>query len=93
MTNAVTNAVTNAYQNICKDSTAHLKKSRQSYCTHLSRTWAASFHMMSASVALLVHGVVPAWCKTTGSTIILHVAEEITEHSLHESTVTTHDLE
>lgn len=71
------NAVTNAYQNICTESHAHLKESRQTYCTHLGRTWAASFHCVRASLALLVHGVVPAWCKTTGSTIVLRLAEDV----------------
>ena len=75
--NAVTNAVTNAYQNICTESQAHLKESRQTYCTHLGRTWAASFHCVRASLALLVHGVVPAWCKTTGSTIVIRLAEDV----------------
>lgn len=86
------NTITNAYQNICKESTSHLKERRQSYCSHLYHAWAHSFHCMSASVALLIHGVVPAWCKTTGSTIVLRVAEDIVEHPSYESTVTKRDL-
>lgn len=86
------NTITNAYQNICKESTAHLKERRQSYCSHLCHTWAHSFHMMSASIALLIHGAVPAWCKTTGSTIVLHVANEIVEYPSYESTVKKSDL-
>lgn len=86
------NTITNAYQNICKNSTAHLKERRQSYCTHLYHVWGYSFHCMRASLALLVHGVVPAWCKTTGSTIIIRVAEDIVEQPSYESTVTKRDL-
>lgn len=86
------NTITNAYQNICKESTAHLKERRQSYCSHLHHTWMASFDCMHASLALLVHGVVPAWCKTTGSTIVVRLAEEMTEQPSYESTVTKRDL-
>ena len=52
----------------------------------------ASFDCMHASLALLVHGVVPAWCKTTGSTIVVRLAEEMTEQPSYESTVTKRDL-
>ena len=86
------NTITNMYQNICKESTAHLKERRQSYCSHLRHTWAASFHTMRASIALLIHGAVPAWCKTTGSTIVVRVAEDMVEHPSYESAVTKHDL-
>jgi hypothetical protein len=47
---------------------------------------------MRASIALLIHGAVPAWCKTTGSTIVVRVAEDMVEHPSYESTVTKHDL-
>ena len=86
------NTIINAYQNICKESTAHLKERRQSYCTHVRHTWAASFDCMRASIALLIHGAVPAWCKTTGSTIVVRVAEDMVERPSYESTVTKHDL-
>jgi cbb3-type cytochrome oxidase subunit 1 len=86
------NTITNAYQNICKESVTHLKERRQSYCGHLYHTWAASFHCMRASFALLIHGAVPAWCKTTGSTIVVRLAEDIVEHPSYESTVTKRDL-
>ena len=86
------NTITNAYQTICKNSATHLKEKRQSYCTHLRHTWLASFDCMRASLALLVHGAVPAWCKTTGSTIVVRVAEDMTEHPSYESTVTKRDL-
>lgn len=85
------NTITNAYQNICKESTAHLKERRQSYCSHLRHTWIASFDCMRASIALLIHGAVPAWCKT-GSTIVVRVAEDMVEHPSYESTVTKRDL-
>ena len=86
------NTIINAYQNICKESTAHLKERRQSYCSHLYHTWAHSFHCVRASLALLVHGAVPSLCKTTGSTIVLRVAEDIVEHPSYESSVTKRDL-
>jgi len=86
------NTITNAYQNIYKNSTAHLKERRQSYCTHLYHAWGYSFQCMRASLALLVHGVVPAWCKTTGSTIVVRLAEDMVEHPSYESTVTKRDL-
>jgi len=47
---------------------------------------------MRASLALLVHGVVPAWCKTTGSTIVVRLADDMTEQPSYESTVTKRDL-
>jgi hypothetical protein len=90
--NTVTKAITDTYQNICKESVTHLKERRQSYCTHLRHTCAASFDCMRASLALLVHGIVPAWCKTTGSTIVLRVAEDMVEQPSYESTVTKRDL-
>lgn len=90
--NTITNGITNAYQNICKESVTHLKERRQSYCSHLRHTWTASFHCMSASLALLIHGVIPAWCKTTGSTIVVRLAEDMTEQPSYESTVTKRDL-
>ena len=86
------NCIINAYQNICKESTAHLKERRQSYCSHLRHTWAASFDCMRASIALLIHGAVPAFCKTTGSTIVVRVAEDMVEQPSYESTVTKKDL-
>lgn len=86
------NTITNAYQTICKDSVTHLKERRQSYCTHLRHTWLASFDCMRASLALLVHGVVPAWCKTTGSTIVVRLADDMVEQPSYESTVTKRDL-
>lgn len=89
--NTVTKAITDAYQNIYKESIAHIKERRQSYCTHLRHTWAASFHCMRASLALLIHGVVPAWCKTTGSTIVVRLAEDMVEQPSYESTVTKRD--
>jgi hypothetical protein len=90
--NTVTKAITDAYQNIYKESTAHLKERRQSYCAHVRHTWMASFDCMRASLALVIHGVVPAWCKTTGSTIVIRVAEDMVEQPSYESTVTKRDL-
>jgi hypothetical protein len=86
------NTAVNAYEKICKESTAHLKERRQSYCSHLYHTWGQSFHCVRASIALLIHGVVPAWCKTTGSTIVTRLAEDMVEHPSYESTVKKRDL-
>ncbi len=84
--------IVDTFDTIYKNSAAHLKERRQSYCTHLRHTWMASFDCMRASIALLVHGAVPAWCKTTGSTIVVRVAEDMTEQPSYESTVTKRDL-
>ena len=84
--------IVDTFDTICKNSTAHLKERRQSYCSHLYHAWGYSFQCMRASLALLVHGAVPAWCKTTGSTIVVRLADDMVEQPSYESTVTKRDL-
>ena len=68
------------YNRICTESKEHLQEKKMSYCAHLRQAFALSFHSARASLALLVHGLVPAWCKKTGSTIILRMAEDLSEY-------------
>jgi hypothetical protein len=68
------------YNRLCTESKEHLAEKKMSYCAHLKQAVTLSFHSARASVALLVHGLVPAWCKTTGSNIILTMAEDLSEH-------------
>jgi hypothetical protein len=68
------------YERICSESKEHLAEKKMSYCTHLKKAVSLSFHSARASLALLVHGFVPAWFKTTGSTIILTLAEDVSEY-------------
>jgi len=74
------------YERICTESKEHLAEKKMSYCTHLKKAVSLSFHSARASLALLVHGFVPAWFKTTGSTIILTLAEDLSEYPPHQST-------
>ena len=73
-------------ERIRNESKEHLAEKKMSYCAHLKQAVTLSFHSARASLALLVHGLVPAWCKTTGSSIILTLAEDISEHPPHHST-------
>ena len=68
------------YDRIRTESNEHLTEAKMSYCAHLKHAVSLSFHSARASLALLVHGVVPAWFKTTGSTIILTLAEDLSEY-------------
>ena len=74
------------YDRICTESKEHLAEKKLSYCAHLKKAVSLSFHSARASVALLIHGVVPAWFKNTGSTIILTLAEDLSEYPPHHST-------
>ena len=68
------------YERIRMESNEHLTEAKMSYCTHLKKAVSLSFHSARASIAILVHGFVPAWFKTTGSSIILTLAEDISEY-------------
>lgn len=75
----MTNFFSRTYQRIRTESSEHLQEARESYCGHLTKNVRTSFHLVCASVALLIHGVVPAWCKTVGNHIILREADNIEE--------------
>ena len=81
------------YERICTESKEHLKEKKMSYCTHFKNAISLSFHSARASLALLIHGFVPAWCKNTGSSIILTLAEDLSEHPPHYSTQSTKHLD
>lgn len=74
------------YERIRTESKEHLTETKMSYCAHLKHAVSLSFHSARASLALLIHGVVPAWFKKTGSTIILTLAEDLSEHPPRHST-------
>lgn len=71
------NFLSKTYDRIHTESAEHLKESRQSYCTHLSRSVGTSFSIVCAAAALLIHGIVPAWCKKTGQQMILRAADDM----------------
>ena len=81
------------YDRICTESKEHLAEKKMSYCTHLRKAVSLSFHSARASLALLIHGIVPAWFKTTGSSVILTLAEDLSEYPPHHSTRSTKHLD
>ena len=79
----MTNFFSRTYQRIRSESAEHLKETRDSYCSHLTKNMCTSFHLVCASVALVVHGIVPAWCKRVGHNIILREADNMEEPPSH----------
>ena len=75
----MTNLFSRTYQRIRSESAEHLQETRQTYCVHLAKNMRTSFHLVCASVALVIHGVVPAWCKKVGYQMILREADNIEE--------------
>ena len=75
----MTNFFSRTWHRIRSESTEHLQEARESYCSHLAKNVRTSFHLVCASVALLIHGAVPAWCKTVGHQIILREADNMEE--------------
>lgn len=75
----MTNFFSRTYHRIRNESTEHLQEVRETYCGHLVKNVRTSFHLVCASVALLIHGAVPAWCKTVGHQIILREADNMEE--------------
>jgi len=75
----MTNFFSRTYQRIRSESAEHLQETRQTYCVHLVKNMRTSFHLVCASVALMIHAVVPAWCKKVGYQMILREADNIEE--------------
>lgn len=73
------NFISRTYHRIRAESREHLEESRQTYCGHLAKSVKTSFNMLCASAAVLIHGVVPAWCKKTGYQMILREADNMEE--------------
>jgi hypothetical protein len=74
---------TKTYQRIRSESAEHLQETRTTYCGHLTKNLRTSFHLVCASVALVIHGAIPAWCKRVGHEIILREADNIEEPPNH----------
>jgi len=79
----MTNFFTKTYQRVRTESVEHLQETRDTYCSHLTKNVCTSFHLIRASIALLIHGAVPAWCKKVGYQIILREADNIEEPPSH----------
>lgn len=71
------NFLAKTYHRIRSESNEHLDESRHTYCSHLTRNVKTSFNLLCAATAVLIHGVVPAWCKKVGNQIILREADNI----------------
>ena len=76
----MTNFFLRTYHRIRSESGEHLQEMRETYCSHLTKNLRTSFNLVCASVALVIHGAVPAWCKKAGYQIILREADNIEEH-------------
>jgi len=79
----MSNFFSRTYQRIRTESAEHLQETRQSYCSHLTKSVKTSFHLLCASTAILIHGAVPAWCKKIGYEMILREADNMEEHPEH----------
>ena len=79
----MSNLFSRTYHRIRSESAEHLQETRETYCGHLTKNVRISFHLVCASVALLVHGVVPAWSKKVGYQMILREADNIEEPPNH----------
>ena len=75
----MSNLFSRTYQRIRSESLEHLEETRDTYCGHLTKNVRTSFHLVCASVALLIHGAVPAWCQKVGYNIILREADNMEE--------------
>lgn len=79
----MTNFISRTYHRIRSESADHLQGIHETYCGHLTKNMRTSFNLVCASVALLIHGVVPAWCKKVGYQMILREADNIEEPPNH----------
>ena len=79
----MSNFFSRTYQRIRSESAEHLQETRETYCGHLTKNARTSFHLVCASVAVLIHGIVPAWCKKVGYQMILREADNIEEPPNH----------
>jgi hypothetical protein len=75
----MTNFFSRTYHRVRSESLEHLEETHDTYCSHLTKNVRTSFHLVCASVALLIHGAVPAWCKKVGYHIVLREADNIEE--------------
>lgn len=56
---------------------AHPASVGEGYFEHLRSSLGTAAKLAAASAACVVHAIVPAWCKTTGSTAILKLHAEV----------------
>lgn len=79
----MTNFFLKTYHRIRSESAEHLEETRETYCGHLRKNLGTSINLLYASVALIIHSAVPAWCKKAGYEIILREADNMEEHPAH----------
>jgi uncharacterized protein YsxB (DUF464 family) len=75
----MTNFFSRTYHRIRSESAEHVQETRDTYCSHLTKNVRTSFNLVCASVALVIHGVVPAWCKKVGHDIVIREADNMEE--------------
>lgn len=71
------NILAKTYHRIRAESNEHLDETRHTYCSHLTKSVSTACNMICASAAILIHGVVPAWCKKVGHEMILREADNV----------------
>lgn len=62
----------------------HPRTVRESYAGHMFVAWSFSFRLLGASLACLVHGLVPCLFKQTASRQIRELHEQMVTHRVRQ---------
>lgn len=64
--------------------TDHPHSINETYAEHLCAAWKFSYRIIAAGTACFIHGILPFWFTSTGSSAIKKLHEDMQRRSTHE---------